>query len=98
MTPTLTELQRLRYELIDALMQTEDVMRLRKIREMFKSSVVERPAAPPDIPVVDIKSGLTLEDIEAEQEITPIDVTEFRKNIEAEDWDMSLEELLETLD
>ena len=46
---------------------------------------------------MELKSGVTLEEIEAEQTIQKIDYITFRQRINEEEWEQSLSELLKTL-
>ncbi|MEM6317483.1 MAG: hypothetical protein AAF960_07420, partial [Bacteroidota bacterium] len=89
------ELQSLRYKLIDLIMGISDIRRLRSLYR----EVQPLPSSPePNIPVTEIRMGVTLEDIKAGQTVKEMNFEEFRKKIEEVEWEESLEELLDSLD
>lgn len=90
----MNEIQLLRYQLIAAIMDTSD---LNKLRSLYQKAQPLRPTPDPTIPVMEVKSGVTLEEIKSGQKIKEIDYKNYRKRIEAEDWDQSLGELLKSL-
>lgn len=88
------EVDVLRLQLMKAIMAAEDVAQLRA----WCQAILPEATEAEDIPVAEVRSGVTLEEIESEQEIVRFDREEFYSQIEAESWDMSLDELLETLE
>ena len=91
----MSELQFLRYSLIEFIVQTTDV---EKLRFLYREAEQQNSLPALNIPVAEIKSGVSLEEIMAEQTVQKIDAVEFRKRINEEEWDQSLEELLAAFD
>ena len=91
----MSELQFLRYSLIEFIVQTTDV---EKLRFLYREAEQQNSLPALNIPVAEIKSGVSLEEIMAEQTVQKIDAVEFRKRINEEEWDQSLEELLASFD
>lgn len=95
----------MRHNLIDVIMQTTD---LRKLAAMYDiatikeekiktvETLIEKPRK--EIPVAEIKKGVTLEEIRNAQEISNITYEEIEKMVAEEEWEQSIEELLELLD
>lgn len=97
----------IRHNLIDAIMQTTDFEKLAAMYDMISGgkaatkevetieTVVEKPVK--KIPVAEIKRGVTLEEIKASQKTSNMTYEEFSKMVAEEEWEQSLEELLESI-
>lgn len=102
------DIRNIRYNLIDAIMQTTDFEKLAAMYAIATNektapkavepieTVVEKPVK--KIPVVEIKKGVTLEEIKASQNTAPKDYDKIVKMFAEEEWEQSLEELLESVD
>lgn len=101
----------MRHNLIDMIMQTTDseelaavydlmTKRKKKTKKVKSLENVEPVATKPrkEIPVAEIRKGVTLEEIKASQKTSPKDYDRIVEMFEDEEWDQSLEELLKTLD
>ena len=101
----------MRHNLIDMIMQTTDseelaavydlmTKRKKKTKKVKSLENVEPVVAKPrkEIPVAEIRKGVTLEEIKASQKRSKMTYEEFSKLVAEEEWEQSLEELLETLD
>lgn len=94
----------MRHNLINLIMQTTD---LKKLAAMYDvgitneeavekiETVIEKPRK--EIPVAEIKKGVTLEEIRNAQEISNITYEELSKMVAEVEWEESIEELLATL-
>lgn len=91
----MNEVQLLRYQLIDAIMHISDLSQLRSLYE--KTQPLSQSFSDSDIPTMEVKSNVSLEEIKAGQTIKEIDYEDYRERIEAENWEQSLPELLESL-
>lgn len=105
------DIKNIRYNLIDVIMQTTDFAKLAAMYEMaiggktatketktvevVETVVKERVK---EIPVAEIKKGVTLEEIKASQKTSNMTYEEFSKMVAEEEWEQSLEELLDSLD
>jgi hypothetical protein len=99
------DIKSIRYNLIDAIMQNTDFEQLMAAYKMVSNGktatkeaekVIEKPIK--KIPVAEIRKGVTLEEIKANQKTTPKDYDKIVEMFAEEEWEQSLEELLETLD
>jgi hypothetical protein len=101
----------MRHNLINAIMQTTDFERLALMYDMVTNgkkepqtieqienveTVVEKTRT--EIPLAEIKKGVTLEEIQASQKRSKMTYEEFSKLVAEEEWEQSLEELLASLD
>ena len=74
--------------------------RKKKTKKVKSLENVEPVATKPrkEIPVAVIRKGVTLEEIRASQQISTITYEEIEKMVAEEEWEQSIEELLELLD
>jgi hypothetical protein len=98
------DIKNVRYNLIDAIMQSTDFEKLVTMYDIITGdkvttkevekieTVVEKPVK--KIPVAEIKKGVTLEEIKASQEISNLTYEAFSKMVAEEKWEQSIEELL----
>lgn len=102
----MTNIRDLKLNIIDVLMQTDDLQTLTNIYQTLikptkKKEEVIKPLlqkVAKEIPTTEIRSGVSLEQIIAEQETTPITYAEISVMVEETEWDVSLEEMLAILD
>lgn len=95
-------------DIIDFVKQTTDSKELAVIYDLITKrkkkkqsietveTVVEKPRK--KIPVAEIKKGVTLEEIKASQETKPRNYDKIVEMFADEEWEQSLEELLESID
>ena len=91
----MNELQFLRYSLIESVMKTTDVEKLR-----FLYGKVEQQDSPatPKIPVAEIRSEVLLKDITGRQVVRRSSFEEHMKEVGQEKWEVSLIDTLALLD
>lgn len=81
-------------EIINLLTQIDDIEKLRAIFENISS--LEKPKLVDG--AVEIRKGISYEDILKEQDYAPISYEEFRTEADKVEWEHSLEELLAAAD
>lgn len=93
----MSELQQLREQVINHAKYSTSVEELRSmLRHVQKNRIKRRPA--PEIPIMELKSGITLEEIEAQQTVTRPNFEEHMKAVGQEKWETSIVETLKSLD
>jgi hypothetical protein len=101
----------MRHNLISMIMQTTDFEQLAAMYDIATNGKKETKTVEPlenvetvvkktrkEIPVAEIKKGVTLEEIKASQKRSKMTYEEFSKSVAEEEWEQSIEELLATLD
>ena len=95
----MVHLEKVRYNLITAIMRITDLSKLEKMYELAEEEVKkENITKKPKPPTVEIKSGVSLEEIKKSQETSPISFSEITEMFQDEPWGQSLEELLTSID
>ena len=91
-------LEKVRYDLIHAIMKITDVSKLEKMYAFAEENVKkESVQQPPKPPMIDIQHGVSLAEIKASQVTSPLSFAEITAMFEDEPWEQSLEELLASL-
>lgn len=98
----MVSLRELRYSLIDVIMQTND---MRKLRHAYKELTQEDAVNPEhgmstrDKPrTITLMHQVDLQTIRNRQDISPLSFDEISEMNQNEDWDQSLEELIASID
>ncbi|MEM9887213.1 MAG: hypothetical protein AAF849_15070 [Bacteroidota bacterium] len=92
----MNEIQVLRYQLIAAIMDISDLGRLRSLYR--EAQPVPSVLPDPNIPVMEVKSGVSLEEIKAEQTVRHSSFEDHMQLAEEVEWDEPLTETLKLLD
>ena len=91
-------LEKVRYDLIQAIMKIADVSKLEKMYAFAEEDVKkESVRQPPKPPTIEIQHGVSLAKIKASQSTSPLSFAEITEMFEDEPWEQSLEELLASL-
>lgn len=91
----MSEIQLLRYQLIAAIMDISDTNRL---RFLYQKAQPPKPQPLLNIPIMEVKSGVSLDEIRNSQIVKRIDFEEHMKRVAEVEWEQPLIETLKSLD
>ncbi|MEN0003388.1 MAG: hypothetical protein AAF798_04570 [Bacteroidota bacterium] len=91
----MNELQSLRYQLIARIMDISD---LGKLRLLYQEAQPVPLPPDPSIPTMEVKSGVSLEEIKLGQTVRHVSFEDHMKAVEDVEWEEPLVEILKLLD